>query len=155
TSQGFARTLLGYLQVTPPDKANQTIWRTREAEPNGRFVIEYSRQARTQGTLTLRKAKTAAVTTQTASVAHQLRRAKTITPSGALTLVLDADRGILQSIRGEERFDTTLGAAPVAQSRNTVTIALQRRMPVTIAQHDVLLQIARQQARQAPGISLA
>jgi hypothetical protein len=154
-SQGFARALLGYLQVTLTDRADQTIWRAREAEPNGRFVVAYSRQARTQGTLTLRKAKTAAVTIQTAPLAHQLRAARTITPAGALTLVLDTDRGILQSIRGEERFDTTLGAALVARSRNTVAIVLQKRLPVTTARHDALLQIARQQARQAPGISLA
>jgi hypothetical protein len=155
TAQGFARALLGYLQVTLPDRADQASWRAREAEPNGRFLIAYSRQARTQGTLTLRKAKTAAVTTQTAPSAHQLRGTRTILPSGALTLVLDADRGILRSLRGEERFDTTLGAAHVAQSRNTVAIALQKRLPVTTAQHDALLQIARRQARQVPGISLA
>jgi len=155
TSQGFARALLGYLQVTLPDRANQTIWRAREAETNGRFVTEYSRQARTQGMLTLRKAKTAAVTIQTAPSAHQLQGAKTITPTGELILILDAGRGILQSVRGEERFDTTLGTVLVARSRNAVAIALQNRMPVTIAQHDVLLRIARQQAQEAPGISLA
>ena len=92
---------------------------------------------------------------QTAPSAHRLQGSRTVTPAGALTLLLDADRGLLQSIRGEERFDTSLGAARVARSRNTVAIALRKRLPVTGDQHEALLRIARRQARQAPGLSLA
>jgi hypothetical protein len=155
TAQGFARSLLAYLQLSVPNAAAEPAWEAKEAEPNGVFLAAYTRQAQTEGEVTLRKTKRAAGTPETARPSRGLQAAKTVTPAGALTITFDTSSGLTKSVCGEEYFATSLGAVPVAQSRNTISLVLQGQSTVEPAQLTSLQHLAEERIRQTRGLSLA
>jgi hypothetical protein len=155
TAQGFARTLLAYLQVTLPNDFTQPTWQAREAEPNGIFMTRYTRQTATPDVLTVNKIKCGPASTAPQATAGQLQATQTVTPGGTLTLTLDARRGLIRTVYGAESFATVLGTAPVARSRNTISLALLSRLPLSSATNRSLLSVARQRRQQSGGRTLA
>src|SRR5579871_6471312 len=156
TAQGFARTLLAYLQVSLSDDAAQhQNWQAREAEPSGVFLTRYTRQAATATILTLSKTRCGAATTVQPAATGAIHATETVTPSGTLTVTLDTRHGLIQAVHGEESFATVLGAVPVARSRNSISLELQGRTQVTPADSRSLVRLGRIRMQQSSGLTLA
>src|SRR5579871_4775102 len=155
TAQGFLRTLLAYLQITLPEDRTSPAWKAREEEPNGIFNMTYARQAATATTWTLCKAKLGSCIPDPRAGSGEQHVTQSVVPAGSLNVTIDPRTGLIQAVRGEERFETSLNTATVSRSRNTIALTLSERKPLSASQNLSLLRIAQERVQQGAGVSLA